>query len=206
VARFTDTGEDDRRQPVALKESRMLELGTPAPDFSLPDPDGSMHSLQDFAPQSALLVAFLCNHCPYVKHILAGFADFARQYGPKGLAIVAVNPNDATSYPDDAPPAMAEVARRFQFTFPYVHDASQRLARQCEAICTPDFFLFDGARKLAYRGQFDDSRPGNRIPVTGQSLRAAADAVLEGRPVPGPQLPSAGCSIKWLAGQAPDWG
>jgi peroxiredoxin len=191
---------------MALKESRMLELGTPAPDFSLPDPAGSMHSLRDFSSQPALLVAFLCNHCPYVKHIFAGFADFARQYGPKGLAIVAVNPNDATAYPDDAPPAMAEVARTFRFTFPYVYDASQQLARACQAICTPDFFLFDGARELVYRGQFDDSRPNSGTPVTGQSLRAAADAVLAGRPVPAPQLPSVGCSIKWKAGEAPNWG
>jgi peroxiredoxin len=190
---------------MALKESRMLELGTPAPGFSLPDPAGLVHSLGDFSSQPALLVAFLCNHCPYVRHIFAGFADFARQYGPKGLAIVAVNPNDASAYPDDAPPVMAEVARKFQFTFPYLYDGSQEFARACQAICTPDFFLFDGARKLAYRGQFDDSRPGSGIPVTGQSLRAAADAVLANRPVPAPQQPSVGCSIKWKAGQAPDW-
>jgi len=191
---------------MALKESLMLEPGTRAPDFSLPDPAGSFHSLQDFSSQPALLLAFLCNHCPYVKHILAGFADFARQYGPKGLAVVAVNPNDATAYPDDAPPAMAEVARKFQFTFPYLYDASQDLARDCRAVCTPDFFLFDKARKLVYRGQFDDSRPNSGIPVTGQSLRAATEAVLAGRPVPVPQQPSVGCSIKWKAGQAPSWG
>jgi len=191
---------------MARRESRMLELGTRVPDFFLPDPAGSMHSLQDFSSQPALLVAFLCNHCPYVKHILAGFADFARQYGPKGLAIVAVNPNDAIAYPDDAPPAMAGIARKFDFTFPYVYDASQELARACQAICTPDFFLFDEARTLVYRGQFDDSRPNSGIPVTGQSLRTAVDALLAGRPVPGPQQPSVGCSIKWKADQAPDWG
>jgi peroxiredoxin len=191
---------------MALKESRMLELGTPAPDFSLPDPAGKLYSPDDFSRQPALLIAFLCNHCPYVKHIFAGFADFARQYGPKGLAIVAVNPNDATAYPDDAPPAMAEVADKFQFSFPYLYDASQGLALTCQAVCTPDFFLFDEDRKLAYRGQFDDSRPNSGIPVTGNSLRAAADAVLAGRPVPGEQRPSAGCSIKWKAGAAPRWG
>ncbi len=190
---------------MARRESRMLELGTPAPAFALPDPAGKLHSLDDFADAPALLVAFICNHCPYVKHIMDGFAEFAREYGGKGLAIVAISANDAEAYPDDAPPAMAKVAARHGFTFPYLHDATQSVALAYQAICTPDFFLFDRNRRLAYRGQFDDSRPNSGIPVTGASLRAAADAVLQGRPVPGEQLPSVGCSIKWKTDSAPDW-
>jgi len=183
----------------------MLELGTPAPPFALPDPAGKVHRLEDFVGAQALLVAFICNHCPYVKHIIGDFAGFAREYGGKGLAIVAINPNDAEAYPDDAPPAMAEAAARLGFTFPYLHDASQSVALAYQAICTPDFFLFDRDRRLAYRGQFDDSRPNSGIPVTGASLRAAADAVLAGRPAPAEQFPSVGCSIKWNEGNAPGW-
>jgi len=183
----------------------MLELGTPAPVFALPDPAGQMHSLADFATAPALLVSFLCNHCPYVKHILTGFVAFVREYQPKGLAIVAISANDAGAYPEDAPPAMAETAARHGFTFPYLYDESQAVALAYEAICTPDFFLFDRDRRLVYRGQFDDSRPDSGVPVTGASLRAAADAVLAGKPVPGRQLPSVGCSIKWKTGNAPDW-
>jgi peroxiredoxin len=190
---------------MARRESRMLELGTPAPPFALPDPAGQVHRLEDFTGAPALLVAFICNHCPYVKHIMDGFAGFAREYGEKGLAVVAISANDAQAYPADAPPAMAEVAAAHGFTFPYLHDASQSVALAYQAICTPDFFLFDRDRRLAYRGQFDDSRPNSGIPVTGASLRAAADAVLQGRPVPGEQVPSVGCSIKWKAERAPDW-
>ena len=190
---------------MARRESRMLELGTLAPPFALPDPSGTVHRLEDFAGAPALLVAFICNHCPYVKHIVDGFAGFAREYGEKGLAVVAISPNDADTYPADAPPAMAEVAATHGFTFPYLHDASQAVALAYQAICTPDFFLFDADRRLAYRGQFDDSRPNSGIPVTGASLRAAADAVLQGRPVPGDQFPSVGCSIKWKRENAPDW-
>jgi peroxiredoxin len=183
----------------------MLELGTPAPGFSLPDPGGKLHSLEDFAQRPALLVAFLCNHCPYVRHIFAGFADFARRYGPQGLAIVAINANDATAYPDDAPSAMAEVAGQLGFTFPYLYDETQAVALAYQAICTPDFFLFDQERKLVYRGQFDDSRPNSGVPVTGESLRSAVDAVLAGEPMPREQRPSVGCSIKWRVGNQPDW-
>jgi peroxiredoxin len=190
---------------MARRESRMLELGTPAPGFSLPDPDGRLHSLEDFAQRPALLVAFLCNHCPYVRHIFAGFADFARRYGPRGLAIVAINANDATAYPDDAPSAMAEVAAQLGFTFPYLYDETQAVALAYQAICTPDFFLFDQQRKLVYRGQFDDSRPNSGVPVTGESLRGAVDALLAGEPVPREQRPSVGCSIKWRAGNQPEW-
>lgn len=190
---------------MAKRESRMLELGTPAPGFALPDPSGRVHTLEGFAGAPALLVAFICNHCPFVKHILAGFSEFAGEYGDRGLAVVAINPNDASAYPDDAPPAMATVAAQHGFTFPYLYDEPQAVALAYQAICTPDFFLFDRERRLAYRGQFDDSRPDSGIPVTGAALRAAADAVLSGRPVPGQQLPSVGCSIKWQAGNAPDW-
>jgi peroxiredoxin len=191
---------------MALRQSRMLELGTPAPAFRLPDAvGGKLVSLEDFASAPALLVAFLCNHCPYVKHILDGFAAFAREYGARGLAVVAISSNDIEAYPADAPGPMAQLARERGFTFPYLFDESQNVARAYQAICTPDFFLFDRDRRLAYRGQFDGSRPNGKGPVTGADLRAAADAVLGKAPVPQQQTPSAGCSIKWKAGQEPDW-
>jgi peroxiredoxin len=188
-----------------MKESRMIALGSPAPDFALPDVvvSGRIVRLADFASAPALLVAFICNHCPYVRHIRAGFVAFAREYQPQGLAIVAISANDATAYPDDAPEAMAREAKNAGFTFPYLYDETQAVARAYEAICTPDFFLFDRARKLAYRGRFDASRPNSGVPVTGADLRAAADAVLAGRPAPAEQHPSVGCSIKWKPGNAP---
>ena len=175
----------------------MVPLGTPAPDFRLPDPSGNLYALADFAGAPALLVAFICNHCPYVKHIRAGLARFARDYGARGLAVVAINANDATAYPDDRPEMMAVEARAAGYTFPYLYDESQQVARAYQAACTPDFFLYDGARRLVYRGQFDDSRPGNDRPVTGADLRAAADAVLAGTPVAEKQIASIGCNIKW---------
>ena len=190
---------------MALRESRMLSLGTMAPAFELPDAQGRIHKLGDTAGAPALLVAFLCNHCPYVKHIFGGFAQFARDYTDKGLAIVAISANDTSAFPEDAPAAMAQVARHHDFTFPYLYDETQDVALAYQAICTPDFFLFDRDRRLAYRGQFDDSRPGSDVPVTGASLRAAADAVLAGRKVDDPQLPSVGCSIKWKKDRQPDW-
>lgn len=190
---------------MALRESRMLPLGSAAPGFALPDAHGRVHRLQDSADAPALLVAFLCNHCPYVKHIFRGFADFAAEYQAKGLAVVAISANDAQAFPEDAPAQMAVVARELGFTFPYLHDESQRVALAYQAICTPDFFLFDRARRLAYRGQFDDSRPGGDTPVTGAALRAAADAVLAGREADAQQVPSMGCSIKWRADTRPDW-
>jgi len=183
----------------------MLELGTKAPDFALPDPSGKVFGLADFDGKPALLVAFICNHCPYVKHIVDGFAAFAREYGEKGLAVVAISANDAGAYPEDAPPAMANEAQAHGFTFPYLYDESQQVALAYQAICTPDFFLFDADRRLAYRGQFDDSRPKGDAPVTGASLRGAVDALLAGRPVPAEQVPSVGCSIKWRPGNAPEW-
>jgi len=182
----------------------MLALGTPAPDFVLADARGKQFALRDFTGSKGLLVAFICNHCPYVKHILDGFVEFAREYGPKGIAIVAINSNDAAAYPEDSPQNMVRVAAQKGFTFPYLTDETQAVAKAYQAVCTPDFFLFDSARKLAYRGQFDASRPGNGQPVTGSDLRTAADALFGGK-ILGNQIPSIGCGIKWKSGQAPEW-
>jgi len=190
---------------MALTPSTMLALGTAAPAFRLPDPDGKQVSLDAFRDAPALLVAFLCNHCPYVQHIREGFARFAKEYQAKGLAIVAINANDAKSHPEDAPGAMAQEIRRFGYVFPYLVDETQAVAKAYRAACTPDFFLFDAARKLVYRGQFDASRPGNAIPVTGADLRAAADAALSGRAIAADQKPSIGCNIKWKPGNEPDY-
>jgi peroxiredoxin len=184
----------------------MLALGTPAPPFALRDTvtDRTV-ALESFASSPALLVAFICNHCPFVKHILDGFVAFARDVGTRGVAVVAISSNDAASYPADAPAEMARLAALKRFTFPYLYDESQQVARAYEAVCTPDFFLFDRDRLLVYRGQFDGSGPGNHIAVTGADLRAACDALLSNKPVPREQTPSIGCSIKWKAGQEPDW-
>ncbi len=190
---------------MSLTPSTMLDLGTPAPAFRLPDPaTGQPVALEDFAGKP-LLVMFICNHCPYVKHIRGGLARFAREYQDKGLAVVAINANDADSHPDDAPEKMAEEVERIGYTFPYLYDATQEVAKAYRAACTPDLFLFDAEHRLAYRGQFDASRPGNKQPVTGADLRAAADAVLAGQPVSGDQAPSVGCNIKWREGAAPDY-
>jgi peroxiredoxin len=183
----------------------MLALGTPAPAFSLRDGSGKAFALQDFAGSRGLLVAFICNHCPYVKHILEGFVAFAREYRPKGLAVIAINPNDASARPEDGPQNMLRIAAEKAFDFPYLIDETQSVAKAYQAICTPDFFLFDAASKLVYRGQFDASRPGNGSPVTGSDLRAAVDALFAGRSVER-QMPSIGCGIKWKPGQAPEWG
>lgn len=189
---------------MVMTQSRMLALGTAAPDFSLPDPAGNTHALTDVADAKALLVAFICNHCPYVKHIVDGLVQFARDYRARGVAMVAINPNDASRYIDDSPADMARLAAQKGFDFPYLVDASQAVAKAYQAVCTPDLFLFDQARRLVYRGQFDASRPGNRQPVTGADLRAATDAVLAGRATR-EQIPSVGCNIKWKPGQEPDW-
>lgn len=191
---------------MARRQSRMLALGTAAPRFALRDAvSGRTIKLDEFVSSSALLVAFICNHCPFVKHILDGFVAFARDFAPRGLAIVAISSNDVASYPADAPEEMKRIAESKGFTFPYLHDESQEVAKACQAVCTPDFFLFDRERRLVYRGQFDGSRPSNRIPVTGSDLRTAADALLSGRALPQEQTPSVGCSIKWKPGQEPDW-
>jgi len=184
----------------------MLPLGTRAPSFALPDTvTGHSVAIGDFAASPLLLVAFICNHCPAVKHILDGFVAFAREFGVRGVAVVAISSNDITSHPDDAPAEMARIARMKGFTFPYLYDESQEVAKAYQAVCTPDFFLFDRERRLAYRGQFDASRPGSRIAVTGADLRAACAALLGGNPATQDQIPSIGCSIKWKAGQEPDW-
>ena len=183
----------------------MLELGTPAPDFSLPDIDGSMVSLSDFAEAKGLLVIFMCNHCPYVKHINDALAEFANEYMAKGLAIVGVNSNDVENYPDDSPEKMAQVADEAGYSFPYLYDENQQMAKAYRAACTPDFFLFDASMKLAYRGQFDDSRPRTDEPVTGADLSQAADRVLAGEAVDEDQTPSLGCNIKWKPGNEPDY-
>ena len=183
----------------------MLPLGTPAAPFALRDTatDRTV-ALADFAGAPALVVAFICNHCPFVKHILDGFVRFAADLGPRGVAVVAISSNDAASYPEDGPEKMARVAARGHFTFPYLYDESQEVAKAYGAVCTPDFFLFDRDRRLAYRGQFDASRPGNGVPVTGADLRAACESLLQGKLPPAEQTPSVGCSIKWKHGQEPD--
>ncbi len=185
--------------------STMLPLGTKAPDFVLPDPQGKVVSLGDFADSPALLVAFICNHCPFVKHIAEGFAALAKEYQAKGVAVVAVNSNDVENYPDDSPAKMAEEIETRGYTFPYVYDETQAVAKAYRAACTPDFYVFDAERQLVYRGQLDAARPGNDVPVTGEDLRTALDAVLAGRPTPDDQKPSIGCNIKWKPGNEPDY-
>jgi peroxiredoxin len=190
---------------MARTPSTMVDLGTTAPDFNLPDTGGQIVRRDDLRDATALLVMFICNHCPFVQHIRQELSRFAHDYLGKGLAMVAINSNDVGSYPDDRPEKMAEEKKRYDYPFPYLYDESQSVAKAYGAACTPDFFLFDGERRLVYRGQFDDSRPGNDRPVSGSDLRAAADAVLSGRPVNPEQRPSLGCNIKWKAGNAPSY-
>lgn len=186
--------------------STMLPLGTRAPDFRLEEPStGRTVALSDFAAAPALLVVFLSNHCPFVKHIADALAAFGREYGEKGLAMVGINANDVALHPDDSPERMKDEVALRGYTFPYVFDESQVVAKAYQAACTPDFFLFDGERRLVYRGQFDRSRPGNDVPVTGRDLRRACDAVLAGEVVSGEQTPSLGCNIKWKPGNEPAW-
>ncbi len=182
---------------MTVTPSTMAPLGMEAPEFDLPDPEGERYSLDDFADAPALLVVFMCNHCPYVKHIQDELAAFASEYLERGLAVVGINSNDWDRYPEDRPEAMAREERRVGYPFPYLVDETQEVARAYGAACTPDFFLFDGDRRLVYRGQFDGSRPGNDVPVTGEDLRGATDRVLAGEPVPEDQAPSVGCNIKW---------
>jgi peroxiredoxin len=183
----------------------MLSLGTVAPDFSLPDTNGKTVSLADFKNARALVVVFMCNHCPYVKSIRAGLAQLGRDCAAKGVAMIGISSNDAANYPADNPAKMKEEAAAQGYVFPYLFDESQAVAKAYRAACTPDFFLFDAQQRLVYRGQFDDSRPGNGAPVTGKDLRAAIDAVLAGQPVAKQQKPSMGCNIKWKSGNAPDY-
>lgn len=202
-----------------LRTSRMLGLGSPMPDFSLPDAHGRIVAGSDCDESPALLIAFVCNHCPFVLHVADAFGALAAEYAPKGLATVAISSNDPAEFPEDGPEYMAAFAERHGFSFPYLHDKTQDVALAFGAICTPDFFLFGSDRTLFYAGQFDASRPKidrppvpglpplrTDLPVTGEDMRTAVDAALAGRPAPQPQRASAGCSIKWKADKEPAWG
>ena len=186
--------------------SAMLTLGTTAPPFSLRDVvHGQAYSLDSFADKTALLVMFICQHCPYVVHVQEELGGLGRDYRNTGLGMIAISSNDPVGYPDDAPPQLKEMALRLDFTFPFCHDETQEVAKAYRAACTPEFYLFDRDRRLAYHGQLDESRPGNNKPVTGRDLRSAIQAVLAGKPVDGNQRPSIGCSIKWKPGNAPPY-
>ncbi len=190
---------------MARTPSTMLELGTAAPDFELLEPaTDNIVSLQQFAGQP-ILVAFICNHCPYVIHIREKFAELSTEYQAKGIAVVAINANDVAHYPEDSPEKMVEELKVAAYRFPYLYDESQAVAKAYQAACTPDFFLFDQEHKLYYRGQFDDARPGNDEAVTGQDLRQAMDNLLAGQAAPKDQKASLGCNIKWKAGNEPDY-
>lgn len=191
---------------MARTPSTMLALGTPAPDFHLANAvDGKLVSLADLGGAPALLVVFMCNHCPFVKHVASGLAALASEYQKRGVAVVGINSNDIEAHPDDAPEKMAAEAKARGYTFPYLFDETQSVAKSYHAACTPDFFLFDQQRKLVYRGQLDASRPDSGVPVTGHDLRAALDAVLAGRQPAADQTPSIGCNIKWKPGNEPDY-
>lgn len=190
---------------MVLTPSTMLPLGTQAPAFSLLNVDGRTVSLADFRGSPALLVVFMCNHCPYVKHVAEGLAKLARDYQAKGAAVVGISSNYVGTHPADSPEQMVREVEDRGYTFPYLYDETQEVAKAYRAACTPDFYLFDKDQKLAYRGQMDDSRPGNEKPVTGADLRAALDAVLAGRPVSPNQKSSIGCNIKWKPGGEPDY-
>jgi len=190
---------------MALTPSTMLPLGTTLPGFALPDFDGVVVSPDDFRESPALLVAFICHHCPFVRHIRHGFAAFVREYQARGLAVIAINSNDVDEFPEDGPEGMKQEAAAADYSFPYLFDESQAIAKAFRAACTPDLFLFDRDRKLVYRGRFDDSRPRTTppMPVTGRDIRAAVDALLAGEPIPEDQKGSVGCNIKWKRGNAP---
>ncbi len=190
---------------MALTPSTMLALGSRAPDFRLWEPSGSMVALVDFRDAPVLLVMFICNHCPYVKHVRHELARLTKEYQAKGVAVVGINSNDADAHPDDAPEMMAREKEEFGYTFPYLYDESQEVAKAYQAACTPDFFVFDAGRSLVYRGQLDGSRPGNSVPITGKDLRAALEAALSGQPISPEQSPSMGCNIKWRPGNEPEY-
>ena len=191
---------------MVLTPSTMLPLGTQAPDFRLPDAvSGKTITLKDFTGKKGLLVMFICRHCPYVQHIKEGLAALGRDYATKDLGLAAISSNDARNYPDDSPALLKQMAQELKFNFPFCYDETQQTAHAYSAACTPDFFLFDSQKKLVYRGQMDDSRPGNGKPVTAKDLRAAIDAVLAGKPVSKDQKPSIGCNIKWKKGNEPDY-
>jgi peroxiredoxin len=191
---------------MALTASTMLALGTKAPDFALPDTvSGKTIRLESFKNAPGLLIMFICRHCPYVKHVQNEIAKIGRDYKDKQLAIVAISANDVENYPEDAPEKLKEMAQSLKFTFPLCYDESQSVAKAYRASCTPDFFLFDGQHKLVYRGQLDDSRPGNNEPNNGKDLRSAIDAVLAGKSITTEQKSSVGCNIKWKAGKEPNY-
>jgi peroxiredoxin len=189
---------------MSATPSTMLALGTSLPAFRLPDLDGRLVSGDDVRDAPALLIAFICHHCPFVRHIRHEFARVTREYQARGLAVIAINSNDIEEFPEDGPEGMRQEARDAGYTFPYLFDESQDVAKAFRAACTPDLFLFDAARSLVYRGQFDGSRPRNTVVISGNDLRAACDAVLDGRPVPAAQTPSIGCNIKWKPGNEPN--
>lgn len=186
-------------------QSTMLQLGSEMPSFQLPDPSGRLISSESLQGSPATLVMFICNHCPYVKHIKPKLAEVTKELVERGVAAVGINSNDPQNHPDDSPAAMAQDIKEFGYAFPYLVDDTQEVAKAFRAACTPDFFLFDVDHKLAYRGQFDDSRPKTDIPVTGADLMRAVEALLEGQPVPEEQKPSIGCNIKWKPGNEPDY-
>lgn len=190
---------------MVLTASTMLELGAAAPPFSLPDTTGTTVTLAHFRESVGLLVVFLCNHCPYVKHVQHELAAIGREYAARGVAMVGINANDAVAYPADSFARMGEEAARIGYSFPYLYDADQEVAKAYRAACTPDLFLFDRDRRLVYRGQLDDSRPGSETPVTGRDLRLALEALLAGQPIAGAQRPSMGCNIKWRPGNEPEY-
>lgn len=190
---------------MARTPSTMLPLGTQAPDFRLISTEGQEVSLQDFDDSAGLLVMFICNHCPFVKHIRDELARLGNDLMARGVGVVGIMSNDVANYPDDRPELMKQEKLEAGWSFPYLYDATQSVAKAYQAACTPDFFLFDQHHRLVYRGQLDDSRPGNGIPVTGADLRAAVDAMLNGAPVATEQKPSIGCNIKWIPGQEPNW-
>lgn len=185
--------------------STMLPLGTKAPEFSLKNVDGQTVSLRDYQDSKGLLVIFMCNHCPFVVHLREALASFADEYMAKGLGVVGISSNDVATHPDDSPEKMVEEAASAGYNFAYLYDATQEVAKAYKAACTPDFFLFDQEKNLVYRGQFDDSRPGNNKPITGADLRVACDAVLAGASVTADQKPSIGCNIKWSEGKEPEY-
>ncbi len=190
---------------MARTPSTMLPLGTAAPDFALPSAGGGVVRLDDFAGEPAMLVVFMCNHCPFVVHLADALAQLARDYQDSGLAMVGINANNVESHPDDSPAKMVEEIEARGYVFPYLVDESQEVAKAYRAACTPDFYLFNAERRLVYRGQFDSTRPGGGQTPTGSDLRAAIDAVLSGQPVPGEQHASLGCNIKWKPGNEPDY-
>tara|TARA_R110002049_G_scaffold80288_1_gene204238 strand:+ start:1101 stop:1676 length:576 start_codon:yes stop_codon:yes gene_type:complete len=185
--------------------STMLEIGTNAPEFSLPDTEGNVVSLENMDVEKGLLVMFICNHCPFVKHLNEALVEFANEYEEKGIKCVAISSNDIENYPQDSPELMKELADHHQFPYPYLYDETQEVAKAYKAACTPDFFLFDADLKLFYRGQFDDSRPGNGKPVTGKDMRKAADALINNESASTGQTPSMGCNIKWKQGNEPEY-